>query len=160
MKQRIRKKGGLTALLVAGMLVMAGCGASDSKKEVSIDTAVLADSLATGITYEDSLEQISEKEVGIYYELEEGVSSHVYMGSGSTAEEVAVFEAKDEASAKLQKEHVQAHLDEQEESFRDYLPEEVKRIEGAVLEQRGKYVVLCVTKDASAAKEMIEKAFQ
>ena len=82
------------------------------------------------------------------------------MGSGSTAEEVAVFDTPDEETARKQMEHVQAYLDDQAESFRDYIPEETKRVENAVLEQRGKYVILCVSGDPDKAEEIIEKAFK
>ena len=55
---------------------------------------------------------------------------------------------------------MQAYLDDQAESFRDYIPEETKRVENAVLEQRGKYVILCVSGDPDKAEEIIEKAFK
>lgn len=84
----------------------------------------------------------------------------MYMGSGSTAEEVAVFTAPDEETARTTEENVQSFLDDQSDSFEKYIPEETKRISNAVLEQKGKYVVLCVSGDSDKAKEIIEKAFK
>lgn len=144
-------------MLAALVLLAAGCGGNAAKE---IDAKALADSLATGITYDDELQLLGADEVSVYIDMEEGVTASMYMGSGSTAEEVAVFDAPDEETAKQQKENVQTYLNDQADSFRDYIPEETKRVESAVLEQRGKYVVLCVSGDSEKAKEMIEEAFK
>ena len=150
------RKSGLVATLAAGMLLLAACG-SESK---TIDAAALADSLATDISYDDTLEKLGDDDVSMYIEVPEGVKSYVYMGSGSTAEEVAVFEAPDKDTAVTVKDNVQTYLDDQSDSFQDYIPEESKRIGNAVLEQKGQYVILCVSGDSDSAKEIIEKAFK
>ena len=54
------------------------------------------------------------------------------LGSGSTAEEVAVFTAPDEETARTTEENVQSFLDDQSDSFEKYIPEETKRISNAV----------------------------
>ncbi len=151
------KKSRLTAVLAALVLLAAGCGNGAAKE---IDPKALADSLVSGIAYDDELQLLEEDAVAVYLDMEEGVTASMYMGSGSTAEEVAVFDAPDEETAKKQKEHVQTYLEDQAESFRDYIPEETKRVESAVLEQKGKYVVLCVSGDSDKAKEIIEEAFK
>ena len=75
-------------------------------------------------------------------------------------QEVGVFTAKDSNQAKETMEDVQKYLDDQADSFQDYVPEETKRIGNAVLEQKNQYVVLCVSGDSDQAKEIIEKAFK
>ena len=71
-----------------------------------------------------------------------------------------MFDAPDEDTAKKQMEHVQTYLDDQADSFRDYIPEETKRVEDAVLVQKGKYVILCVSASSDQANEIIEEAFK
>ncbi len=151
------KKSGITAVLAAFALLMSACGGNTAK---TIDIQALADSLATEIAYDDELEALGEDAASIYFELEEGVEVALYMGSGSTAEEVAVFSAPDEETARTQLGHVQDYLDDQAESFRDYIPEEAKRAEDAVLVQKGSYVVLCASGDPDKAGQMIEEAFK
>ena len=56
-------------------------------------------------------------------DLPEDVDSVMYAGSGSTAEEVGVFTAKDSNQAKETMEDVQKYLDDQADSFQDYVPE-------------------------------------
>lgn len=150
------KKSGLFAILFAGALLMAGCGSSGK----TIDAAALAESLTSEISYDDTLEAVDADTVSMYITLPDEVESVMYMGSGSTAEEVAVFTAPDEDTAKETMESVQEHLNDQTESFQDYIPEESKRVGNAVLEQRGKYVILCVSGDSDTAKEIIEEAFK
>lgn len=151
------KKSRLTAVLAALVILTAGCGGDKAKE---IDAKALAGSLLSEGTYEDELEELSAEMAAMQFDTEDGVKIYLYMGGGATAEEVAVFEAPDEESAKKQLGHVKDFVDDQIETERDYRPEEVKRLEDAVLEQRGKYVILCVSADSGKAKEIIEKAFK
>ena len=150
------KKTGLLAVLTAGVLLLAGCG-GEAK---TIDAQALAKSLATEIKYDDTLKELTADEISMLVDLPEDVDSVMYAGSGYTAEEVGVFTAKDSNQAKETMEDVQKYLDDQADSFQDYVPEETKRIGNAVLEQKNQYVVLCVSGDSDQAKEIIEKAFK
>jgi hypothetical protein len=96
----------------------------------------------------------------VYIDLPQDVTGIMYMGSGSTAEEVAAFTAPDEDTAKETLDRVQSYLDDQSDAFFDELPEEAKRVGKAVLEQKGNYVVLCVSGDSETAREVIEEAFK
>lgn len=152
----MKKKTGLLALLTAGVLLLAGCGGAAK----TIDAQALAKSLATEIKYDDTLKELTADEISMLVDLPEDVDSVMYAGSGSTAEEVGVFTTKDSNQAKETMEDVQKYLDDQADSFQDYVPEETKRIGNAVLEQKNQYVVLCVSGDSDQAKEIIEKAFK
>ena len=152
----MKKKTGLLALLTAGVILLAGCG-GEAK---TIDAQALAKSLATEIKYDDTLKELTADEISMLVDLPEDVDSVMYAGSGSTAEEVGVFTTKDSNQAKETMEDVQKYLDDQADSFQDYVPEETKRIGNAVLEQKNQYVVLCVSGDSDQAKEIIEKAFK
>lgn len=151
------KKSRLTAVLAALVILTAGCGGDKAKE---IDAKALAGSLLSEVTYEDELQELSEQMAAMQFDTEDGVKIYLYMGGGATAEEVAVFEAPDEEAAKKQLDHVKDFVDDQIETERDYRPEEVKRLEAAVLERRGKYVILCVSSDSDKAKDIIEKAFK
>ena len=143
------KKTGLLAVLTAGVLLLAGCGGAAK----TIDAQALAKSLATEIKYDDTLKELTADEISMLVDLPEDVDSVMYAGSG-------FFTAKDSNQAKETMEDVQKYLDDQADSFQDYVPEETKRIGHAVLEQKNQYVVLCVSGDSDQAKEIIEKAFK
>jgi hypothetical protein len=80
----------------------------------------------------------------------------VYESTGATAEEVAVFEAKDEASAQTVKKAAQDRIENQKEGFQDYQPKEMTKLKNPILVQSGKYVVLCVSNDNTAAQKAID----
>ena len=150
------KKVGLLAVLAAGALAIIGCG----KTAKTIDAEALVGRLVEEIAYEDTLELVDEDTVSMSMTVPEGVSSIMYMGSGSTAEEVGVFTAPDKETAAETMKEVKVFLDDQADAFEDYIPEETKRVGNAVLEQKENYVILCVSGDPDAAKEIIEEAFQ
>ena len=141
---------------IASVLFL-GCGSSSP---VSVDTEALATSLTGDISYDNELTVLSEDEITNYVTVEKDVKGIMYMSSGSTAEEVAVFTAPDEETASTMKNNVQEFLNDQKTSFEDYIPEEAKRIEDAVLVVNGNYVVLCVSGDSAKAKEIIDSAFK
>lgn len=107
------KKTGLLAVLTAGVLLLAGCG-GEAK---TIDAQALAKSLATEIKYDDTLKELTADEISMLVDLPEDVDSVMYAGSGSTAEEVGVFTAKDSNQAKETMEDVQKYLDDQADSL-------------------------------------------
>ena len=44
----------------------------------------------------------------------------------------------------------------QKESFADYIPTEVPKIESAILKTSGNYLIYCVADDAAAAQAVID----
>lgn len=148
-----------TKLFLAGMAAMtllAGCGTGKSQ---NVDVEALEKSLLNDIVYEDTLSKLSDEDISNYIDIPEGVTGVMYMGSGATAESVAIFTAPDKATADILEDNIEMYLRDQESAFEDYKPEEAKRIDNAVLEQEGKYVVLCVSGDSSKAEALIDKTF-
>ena len=154
-------------LFVALSVSMVACGSANSdsesgvgdtnKKEFSAEE--LAQSLITQITYTEELEQIPADKIDWYVTLEEGVTGILYMASGVSSEEVAVFTAPDEATAKTMIANVEELLADQEDQNAAYDAKVAQRIENAVLEQKGCYVILCVSDDSAKAKELVKEAF-
>lgn len=135
---------------------------SDEKeddKEHDFDVAILADELFNGLEFDDEL--VSGRDIVFLnqYGLEEGdiVKQASYFSSNATTEEIAVVECVDEAQAKVVKEAVDARIEDRKDVFADYAPDEVKRLDGAIVKVLGKYVVLCVTADPDGAEAIIEK---
>ena len=75
--------------------------------------------------------------ISMLVDLPEDVDSVMYAGSGSTAEEVGDFyREKIQIRQKKPWKMSRKYLDDQADSFQDYVPEETKRIGNAVLEQK------------------------
>jgi hypothetical protein len=169
MKQKRYRMAAVAAVLAMAFLTGCGSSAADTEKDSavtadetsgqSVDIGTVAQTLVDSIEYEDELTQLTEEELSYYVTLEDGVTGVMYMSSGSTAEEVAVFEAPDSSTAELMKGHVEEYLADQRDSFEKYIPEEAERIDDAVVQQNGNYVVLCVSGDSDKAKSLISEAF-
>ena len=64
------------------------------------------------------------------------LSAKVYVSSTATAEEIAVFEAKDSAAASRLETIVNTRVQEQKDIYADYAPLEVSRLEKAVIRKK------------------------
>ena len=80
----------------------------------------------------------------------------VYVGTGGAlADEVSVWRVKDEKDAKTVQEAAEKRVENQKASFQDYVPEEMPKLEKAVITVDGDTVILCVSGDPEKAKEVI-----
>ena len=81
------------------------------------------------------------------------------MGNGTYADSFGIFTLADAEAAKGALETVQTYLTDLQDSYQDYLPAEADKIANAVVLQKGRYVVFCVSPDAETMRETIEGAF-
>lgn len=79
----------------------------------------------------------------------------IYYGSGATSEEAVGIEAVDEAAAERVEEGLRYHIAEQSNMFKDYAPEEVKKLNNSVLVRDGKFVFLSVSSHPDEAGKII-----
>lgn len=136
-------------------LLAAGC---TEQKELSVDVDAMAKELAQQVRYQDEIALVGDEMANMVYDMPEGIDKAViYMGSGATAEEVSVFEAKDKESAEKMLDAARAHLQKQRDAFESYIPEEVKKLDQAVVKQKGRYVAVCVTDDIENAKKVMDE---
>jgi hypothetical protein len=144
----------ITAAGAFAMALFTGCKKADNKV---VDIKVISDKLLNEITYED---QLSEVDYDIVYNMDDiKVSkSIVYVGSGATAEEIAVIECESKEEAKKAFAALNERVEDQKESFKDYVPKELKKLDEAVVMQKGNSVILSVSNDSKKAIDIIEKA--
>lgn len=157
------KKRLLSILLLATLaLSMVACGGSeegskDKTKEVNAED--LAKSLAEDITYTGDMERLSDDDLEWYIDIEEGVTGVVYQVDGVSCEQVAVFSVPNKDAADGVIASLEELLVDMEQQNAAYDAKVSSRIENAVLEHKGDYVILCVSDDSAKAKEIIKEAF-
>ena len=151
MKQRITI---LSALLCAVFLT-AGCGGTET---ISLSVPTMADTLRAQVSFTDQMEKADADTVYTLYHLDADLVAEqgVYLSTGATAEEIAVFAAKDAGGAKQIEQAVQARLQTQKDGFADYLPAEMDKLNQAVLVVKGRYVIFCVANDAGQVRSVID----
>ena len=91
---------------------------------------------------------------------ETGTKLQIYLGNGTYADELIVMTGKSEKDARENQQHVRKHFEDMKKSFEDYLPNEAKKIDKAVIIRCGSYLIACVTSDYEKAKDVITKAIK
>jgi len=133
--------------------------ASDAK---TVDVKAIADSLNSDITYTDKLTEVDLDTAKMFLNIGDVAieESYIYESSGATAEEIVVIKCKDSDSAVKAKDAFIQRVKEQTENFTDYVPEEVPKLNDAVIAVKDVYAVLSVSGDSAKAKEIIGGALK
>ena len=151
MRQMVKRvaTAGAAALCVAA----AGCST-----QLTLEPADALAQLKEEITFADQMTDMDSEGACRFYDVDTGLvnDSSAYVGSGATAESMAVFEAVDADAAGSIADALQTFTDGWIAGYSDYKPEEVPKLESAVLEQNGVYVVFCVSADNTTAKTAVQ----
>lgn len=145
----------LCAVLALMLLALTACGGDGAG---AFDPEKTPKALMDAGAFSEELEELEEDILLRLYELDESkvAAAAGFASTGLTAEEVAVFEMTDEAAAKEAEVLLQAHLDYQIESNVDYRPQEMPKLEKAVVERRGKTLLFLVAADYSAVESVLK----
>lgn len=146
-------------LLVFSATVMSlpGCSTRPAGEEVTINICECAGKFKETIAFQDTLTAISEEMITAIYRITAAdvVQQQVFVSTGATAEEIAVFEAVDDKAAQRIELAVRERLTDQITSFKDYLPTELPKLEDPFIAIKGKYVILCVSDHNEDAKTVL-----
>ncbi len=74
-----------------------------------------------------------------------------YAGSGGTSDEIAIIEFADKKEADKNKAAFEKRITERKNVFSGYAPDEVKKLEKAKVEVKGKYVYMIISSDPDKA---------
>lgn len=142
------------ALLLLGTL--AGC---QNKKTADADPAELADALKNAVAFQDEMTQTEESVYNRIYGTDTGTfeSARVYMSTGATAEEIAVFKAKTAADADNIYALMEKRIENQKQAFEDYVPAEMAKLGDPVLRKEGNLVILCISNENGKAEDKIDE---
>lgn len=127
-------------------------------QEKDIDIHQLSSELLQNVTFEDELTQIDAATAAKLYHIDNAVDQFVYVSSGATAEEIAVFEFASKEDAANAVQAAQERLSSQKDSYESYMPKEVQKLDSAVLKQTGRYLILCIS-DGTEAEKIINQYF-
>ncbi len=146
----------LIVLTLVLSIIMSACG---STKQYYIDEVKLVNDILENVQFDCQLYQVSEDRIGDFISAEGIEKKIMYMGSGSYADTFGIFTFDSEESAKAGLDAVESYLADLEDSFKYYIPEEAEKIANAVVVQKGKYVIFCVTSNSENAAAIIEESF-
>ena len=116
----------------------------------------LADDLKENVPY--SAEMIADAVEELNYKMDppEGTTMAGYIADGNAYDMIVVGQCTSEEDAKTLYANVQTYVSDLKTEAGRYSPEEVARLDGALLRQTGTLVVLCVSDDTAAATAIVE----
>ncbi len=138
-------------VLLTGMLLFS----CQDQSNQQVDVASAAENIVSALAWDDELALVDDQVASSVYSIPDGLEDvALYLSSGATAEEVAVFSFSSEDKAKEMEQNLKSRIDSQIAGFSDYVPDEVPRLESAVIYRSGRYVAFCVSGDENAQKEV------
>jgi hypothetical protein len=151
----------LATLLIAFALTACGGNKSDTA-EITVSASDLAKEIVDALD-DDTLSSepvVSDILASTYFvDMDQIEDSAAYMSTGATASEVAVIKCKDAEYATEVADLFTSRTENQASLFASYAPEEVTKLENALIQTSGCYVVLCVADDTAPAETVLEDAF-
>lgn len=132
--------------------------AEPAANEVDLDACAKA-LLDEGI-FTAELTALSESAIPNFFTVEAGNKAVVYMANNGSADSFGLFKAADETAANNILTNVKDYITGVKDNAALYTPEDVPKIEAAVVNVYGNYAVFCISNDAAKAKEIIERFFQ
>lgn len=145
----------LIILALSLLLSLGACGEKEESAE--LDAAALADALLKGNVFSVSLEELNPGKLTAFYGVsEEAVEQALlYHAAGTSKEQIVLLRAKDANAAAETAAVLKALVAEWIRADTDYAPQEVPKLEKAVLRQSGAWVVLVVANDPDAAAKLV-----
>ena len=135
--------------------LLTGCGGT--KK--TMEPRAFVDDVLANANFTDSLNQLSDDVVAQYYGVDSAdyTSAIAYGGTAATAEQIAVFEAKDSAAAERILSALQTFVAEKVEAYRSYGPAAAMSLENAPVKIIGNCVVAVVCADSDSALKVVDQ---
>lgn len=154
---KMKRFAALAAAACLSLSLFAGCSEGGGKT-ITAPTSEVAQKLMDTLSFEYPLNELPADAANRLYKLDGEILEEqaVYVGTGGAlADEVSVWRVKDEKDAKTVQQAAEQRVENQKVSFKDYVPEEMPKLEKAVITVDGDTVILCVSANPDAAKEVI-----
>ena len=133
------------------VLLLVGCGSSSGSAKPS----TAAEQLVKNLNLSSKMDAMDESQTqGLFFFADGAVkSSSLYLANDKSADIVGVFEAEDVSSVR---ESVETYLETTKLQNQTYNPEEVFKLDNAVIDDNGKTVVVVVCDDLESAKKEVK----
>ena len=158
------------SLILMLVFVVAGCSSSDSSSAPStskqpVELSSLMDAMLAADSSLPQMERISSQDEeaeslyvmvsGLSYDKVEGYQ-YAYSVNGKLADEISITKLKSAADAAEAEASTRQHLLTRRGQYESYAPEQVPRVDNAVVFTKDIYVVLIVSDQAAAVKQAFE----
>lgn len=137
------------------LLCFGGCVKEETK---NYDADIAADALNSGLIFGETLEKSTADAAYSIYGIDSSLCTNaaIYVGSGATADEVAVFSCVDSDAAKAVLESVNDRIEYLKEGYSSYGPDQVPKIESAAVIASGNTVIMCICDNPDAVNGILD----
>ena len=153
----------LAAMLSIMMLNLAISGCSSEETYVSLDEVY--SKLTSSIDFSASkMQKQTEAALNNYYYIDPATLENyaIYMADYATgnADEIAMFQVKDADQLTTVKSLINDRIKDLKVRYEDYKPEEMTKLDSAVVEEKGNYIFVVISPDNEKAKEILKEAIK
>ena len=144
--------------LTLALCLLAACGSSAAGK--AYDPAATAQALLDSGAFTQALDTVDKQTAcTALYALEEDTVTDcaVYTSLSAGAEEIAVLTLTDEQAAQTALEALEQRVEDQKAALKDYQPEEVAKLDDAIVNRQGSSVLLVVAADRDLAQAALNE---
>ncbi|HIT85662.1 MAG TPA: DUF4358 domain-containing protein [Candidatus Ornithomonoglobus intestinigallinarum] len=145
----MKKAAAIISAAILSAMCLFGCGAKE------IDLTEASNSILTGTTFAEELQPTSEnialKRLGVDASSVE--SCVAYASTNAVVDEFAVIKATDTAAVETA---IRNHIASQIEIYQSYAPDEVAKLNSAVVAVSGDYVIYVVSSDSASAQSVVD----
>lgn len=160
MKRRI----GFAAALVLLAVVLAACGGSGQGQTADMDglieTMTAADPALPEMLTVTSGTENAEALFGSVSDMDYGkVAGYAlaYSADGNYADEIVVISVKSASDVSEAEQSLRAHLEGRRSLYSTYGPEQVSRVDNALVFSKGNYAVLIISDNGQAVKDAFDR---
>lgn len=149
----------LIRLMPAALLCLAltACGGGGAVGQTPYDPETAAQALLDSGAFSDALDTVDQDTAALYgIDADTITGSAVYTSLSAGAEEIAVLVLTDEDAAAAALDGLEARVADQKAVLESYQPDEVSKLDSAIVEQRGNSVLLAVAADAEKARAALD----
>lgn len=145
-------------VLLIFILAIALTGCVETPKE--IEPAAVLNDLLEEVEFSAELTEVGEYAALYFSGLPEDAQIRLFSGTGYYADEVALITVSGEEDRSTAMKSVEKHIEELRFQYVNYLPEEVEKIDHAVVYQNADHVFLCITLDYVTAEQIFAQAVE
>lgn len=161
----------IISTVLVSVILFTGCGKTEQgdsateqeTKRNDNTVSVTASEVVKAVLSEVSISSSVEKGKGDLENYYSGLdlstvedAAFALCGSGALPDEIAVIKCRSSEAANSAKEVLNSHLNKQKELFTTYTPDEMYKLEGAVIFTKGNYAVYIALSDNGKAKSIVE----
>lgn len=139
------------AMIILLLPSLTGCGNVTSE----INPQTILQTLLTQVQYETELSEVGSNASLYFPDLPENATIQFHTGSGYYADRVALLTFSNPSDCKDAITVVKNHVEELKNQFSNYVPEEVQKIDHAVIYQNGQFLFLCITNDYANVNSLL-----